>query len=229
MYAADAADVMTRIAKLELAEAALHRASQAFENGQEDMAYREIAAGLAAYPGYQKLQRLKKDLDMVSEPAKQLEGAAALLNSDNVADIRAMVRTCEWVMNIRFESDEIARIRLRAADLVEKLNGRLAAIAAGAMTEGTNALAANDQRTALQAFKRASDADPGNEEAANQVRNIQRVLLPLAKEHYQQAMVHEELEQIDLAIEEYEKVLAISIPGESYHDRAQQKLKRLQQ
>ena len=88
-------------------------------------------------------------------------------------------------------------------------------------------MAAGDNRGALQSYVLAVEADEDNEVAAMAMKKIQRELIPLVREKFQEAMVHEELGQLDLAKTAYEEVLGIAVPGDKYYRRAEKKLKKL--
>ena len=226
-YAPQIQTMLGEIGGLEEASRAHGAALAAYRDKDEAGALRLIAEGLAAAPNNEDLVNLREDIERVGPIARLIEGGEALLQSDDVDAINDMVRACESASSSRIESAEVARVKTRAAALMEQLQARLKTIAADAMAEGKQSLANNDRRSALQHFDRAARAQPSNEAAVVAASQIRQMLTPLAKEHFQQALVHEELEQFDLAIAEYNEVLQISVPGDRYYDRSVERLKRL--
>ena len=202
------------------------QAQKAYRSGQVQQAEKLIHDGLAKAPNYDDLVKLRNDIEMITPLAKRLEGSEQLVGSEDVTAIRAMITECESVMNIRTQSEEVDRIKAKAATFAQKLKERLTEITTQATWEGDQALEQGDKRMALIAYRKAVNADPGNQKAELASAKLQKELTPLAKEHFQQALVHEELGQSELAEAEFERVLEIAIPGDTYYDRAIQKLKK---
>lgn len=227
-YYERAQEEAVRIAKLIEAEDAYQKASQAYVDGDEAEANRLIAAGLTALPDYPDLLRLRRDIQLISPMTQKLSGSEDLLASDNVTAIREMLDNCRSVMSVRTESTEVSKVKERASELADRLQGRLKELSRLAYDEGNEALSARDRRGALLAYQRAAEADPENESAASAAAALHEMLLPMAKEYYQQAVVHEELGQIELALGEYRRVLTVSVPGDGYYDRALDRIDRLE-
>ena len=226
-YYAATQEKLAMLDKLEKAEHALQSALEAYRQGDREGAVKWIQEGLDSQADYQDLLTLRKDIDTVTPMLATLDESETILESGDVAAIRDMARQCERVMNVRVESEEIAKVRVRAGELVNKLRERLQGISQDELAQGNTARDGQDLAVALGHYLRASEADPGNEEAATWVTMLKKKLGPIAKEHYQQALVQMELEQIDLAIKEYEKVLNVTVDADDYHQRAKKRLKRL--
>ena len=225
-YYQEAMRTIAGIQDLKFADGKFLEAQKAYRSGQVQQAEQLIREGLAKAPGYDDLVKLQADIEMITPLAKRLEGSEQLVNSENVDAIRSMIQECKSVMNIRAESEEVDRIKAKATTFAQKLNERLTEISTQETWAGDQALEKGDKRTALIAYRKAAAADPGNQKAELASVKLQKELSPLAKEHFQQALVHEELGQVDLAVAEFEKVLEISIPGDTYYDRALAKLKK---
>lgn len=225
-YFSETVEKMTGIQLLKFAADKFEEAQKAYRAGQVESALQSIREGLAKAPGYDDLAKLQSDIELITPLAKRLEGSEQLVSSEDVDSIRDMVRECESVMNIRARSPEVDRIKAKAATFAQKLKERLAEIATEQTWKGDQSLAAGNKRDALIAYRMAVRADPGNQKAELTAAKLQKELRPLAKEHFQQALVHEELGQLDLAVAEFEMVLEISIPGDTYYDRALEKLKK---
>ena len=227
-YSEPTQDLLTRVGKMAEAEVSFQAASKAYLEGDEGGAIKHIAQGLALVSDYPDLITLKKDIQIVSPMTKKLEGSDDLLRSEDVAAILEMVENCESVMNVRTESEEVGKVRARAADVATQLRDRLKEISRAAFDAANAALLSKDKTGALEHFRRAAQADPQNTAAVEAEAEIRSMLEPLAKEHFQQAIVHEEMKQIALAKEEYREVLKVSVPGDKYYDRAASRLKRLE-
>jgi pSer/pThr/pTyr-binding forkhead associated (FHA) protein/tetratricopeptide (TPR) repeat protein len=216
-----------RIGKLAEADAAYQQASRAYIGGQEAEANRLIEAGLAAVPDYPDLLRLRRDIQLIAPMTQRLGESETVLASDDVTGIREMLDNCRSVMAIRTESSEVAKVKERASELATRLQAKLKTLSQQAYDEGNAALLNKDQRGALLAYRRAAEADPENVAAASAAADLQEMLLPQAKENYQLAVVHEELGQVELALEAYLRVLEFSVPGDGYYDRALERIDRL--
>lgn len=228
VYYAKAQEVTARIKNLMKADTAFQAASEAYMKGDEAEADRQIEAGLAAVPDYPDLLRLRKDIQVIRPLIRKMGGGEALLNSEDVTAIREMVDSCRTVMSVRTESPEVIRVKENAEALAGQLQVRLKSLSKSAYDQGNEALLSKDQRGALLAYRRAAEADPENESAVSAAADLQEMLLPQAKEHYQLAVIHEELKQIELALGEYYRVLEFSVPGDSYYERAMERIDRLE-
>jgi pSer/pThr/pTyr-binding forkhead associated (FHA) protein len=225
-YYAETVEKIATIQNLKFASEKFAAAQKTYRAGQVEEAQQIIREGLSRAPDYEDLVNLRNDIELITPLAKRLEGSEQLARSDNVDAIRDMVQECQAVMNIRAQSAEAERIKAKAAGFAQKLRERLREIATQETWAGDQRLAAGDKRGALIAYRKAAAADPGNQKAELAAAKLQKELSPLAKEHFQQALVHEELGQVDLAVLEFDKVLQISVPGDTYYDRAVQKLKK---
>ncbi len=213
--------------KLEKAERSYVAALEAYRGGDEAAAFDYISSGLASIPDYKDLVKLRTDIALVSPLKKKLESSEALLSSSNVDEMRQMIKDCDAAMSFRIKSEEVAQVSKQAAEFADKLRDRMKELSKEASFAAHKAEARGNKQEALQQFNIAAAADPGNGAAAEAIARLRKILDPLVKEHFQQAMVHEELQQIDLAIEEYEEVIRTAIPGDSYYKRAKVRLKRL--
>ena len=226
-YYAETRATLDQLRTIEKAEDAYVAALDAYGEGRHDRALELIRAGLEVAPDYKDLRRLESDINAFAEFLPALRGADELKLSEDVTAINEVIRTCDAVLNFRIESEAVTVMRKQAEEVKASLGARLAVIAESAFALGNDALNAGERRAALQHFNRTVEADPGNDVARYAADKIRGELGPVAKEHFQQALVHEELQQFELAIEEYEQVLQIAVPGDNYYDRAQAKLKRL--
>jgi len=226
-YYEEARIKLALLEKLTKAEQSYVAALNSYREGDEEAAFESIRSGLTSKPDYKDLIKLRDDIELVSPLKKKLEDSAALLSSSDIEEMRIMIKACEAAANFRIKSDEVAAVSKEAEAFAEKLRTRMKELSKEAFVAANKAEARGNKKEALQQFHIAAKADSGNEAAQEAIARLRKVLDPLVKEHFQQAMVHEELLQIDLAIEEYEEVMKIAIPGDSYYKRAKERLKRL--
>ena len=226
-YYEEARRRLATLEKLEKAEQSYVAALEAYRGGDEATAVDCINSGLASIPDYKDLVKLRADIELVSPLKKKLESSEALLSSSNIDEMRQMMKDCDAAMSFRIKSEEVAQVCKQAAEFADKLRDRMKELSKEASFDAHKAEARGNKQEALRQFNIAAAADPGNEAAAEAIRRLRKILDPLVKKHFQQAMVHEELQQMDLAIEEYEEVIRIAIPGDSYYKRAKVRLKRL--
>lgn len=220
-------DLLASADDAEGAQVAYQEAKTLYEAGDNAAAQTRVDGGLEKFPNNKLLTALKEDIALIMPLAAQLDKGGALLESKNVSGIREMIVNCDKLLNMQSKSDVVDAFKEKAGTFQERLRKRLATISSDSTQEGNRLMAAGDKRGALQAYVLAAEADEDNEVAAMGMKKIQKELVPLAREKYQEAVVHEELGQTELAKEAFEAVLEIAVPGDNYYTRAEAKLKKL--
>jgi pSer/pThr/pTyr-binding forkhead associated (FHA) protein/tetratricopeptide (TPR) repeat protein len=201
-------------------------AQQAFLEGDIGRALELVDGGLQADPNNEALKKMKSGFAALAPLVAELARTATLLTSSDAAQIQAMQETCKKI--IAADSDPRNKLRLQAEESYRQLQARRVAISQTATSEGDRLLAAGELRAALDSFLLAERADTGNLKAKQSAQNIQTRIVEECRKHFQQGLVHEELDQSDLALQSYEKVLKVAAPGESYYERAKEKIAALQ-
>lgn len=220
-------DLLAAADNAEGAQVAYQEAKALYQAGDNAAAQARVDDALAKFPNNKILTALKDDIVLVMPLAAQLDKGSALLESKDVVGIRDMIMNCDKLLNMQSKSDVVDAFKEKAGMFQKNLKQRLAAISSDSTREGNRLMAAGDKRGALQAYVLAAEADEDNEVAVMGMKKIQNELVPLAREKYQEAVVHEELGQTELAKAAFEAVMEIAVPGDSYYTRAEKKLKKL--
>jgi pSer/pThr/pTyr-binding forkhead associated (FHA) protein/tetratricopeptide (TPR) repeat protein len=216
------------VVKMEQAEKSLQAALNLFLGGDEIAALDEIRVGQEIMPDYDDLSKLYDDIKLLSPLKKRMEKRETLISSTNPEEVWQMIKDCDAAEAYQIHTEELIEFQVEAKELTLKLRGRLRDLSGEAYVAGRKAEARGNQQEALKQYNIAIQANPSNEDPAAAMEDLRKVLDPLVKEHFQQGLVHEELNQIDLAVSEYREVLGLAIPSDSYYQRAQKRLKVLE-
>ena len=200
-------------------------ARDAFRDGNTDRALTLVGNGLAQQPNNAQLLDLKKHMEKVVPLARYVEPGNSLLQSDDTQAIRDMIDACNRLVDAEIDAQN--KLRVNAATLAAGLQARLTEIEREAMSKAEALLAQNDRIGAYKHFAEALKANPANKRAASVVEDIRSGVVADCKKYYQQGLVHEELNQRDLAIAAFEKVVATGLEGDSYYERAKSKMQNL--
>ncbi|HTR43684.1 MAG TPA: FHA domain-containing protein [Pseudomonadales bacterium] len=205
----------------------LNQAVASYQNGNISDALQQIAAGLQQSPGAQALLDLQARIRQMNELVKPLESAEALSSSDDVSALVQGRQACQNVINL--EPDPLNTFRKRAVAAQTRISANLSQDAQSFATKAAYALQSGNEKDAIRLYNQAIAADPNDQNIATQRAQLLTKLQSECKQLYDKGIVHLDLQQVDLAKQAFQQVMAISAPGEKYYDLAAAKLKDLNQ
>ena len=226
-YTAEAHGLRDQIELRVAISGALKAANDAYRSGDLSAASGHVASGLRQNSAHKELKELKVRIDRIEPFVGRLQNVAALYTADEIGDIQASLRTSRRILEL--EKDPRNEIRLNAKQAEQKLLTRLDAISSRALASGKQKMSAGDPKGAVLAFRRVLQADASNSEAKKMEQALTEKIEDTCRSHFGKGKIHEELDNQDLAIQEYQVVLETALSGSDYHQRAAAKLKRLKQ
>jgi tetratricopeptide (TPR) repeat protein len=183
----------------------------------------EIEKGLQAAPESATLLGFRDHVRKVEPLVEPLAAAESMNEPDNVDALLQNLKSCDSVMQI--EEDPLNTLRRRAEAARVRIAQRLQEVSRANAAKADEVLQAGNRKEALRLYGLAMKADPTNQTVAQAFGAVRKKIVSECRALYQKGIVHEELQQLDLARNAFQEVLAIGIPGEEYYERAARKLK----
>jgi pSer/pThr/pTyr-binding forkhead associated (FHA) protein len=203
----------------------LTSATTSYQGGNISDALQQIDAGLQQAPNAQALLDLQTRIRQMNNLLQPLQAAEAL-NAPN--DVNALLQSqsvCQQIVSL--EPDPLNVFRKRAQAAETRLSAALSQIAQSDATQAAADLQSGDEKDAIRLYDAAVKANPNDQDIAGQRSQLLGKLESDCKALYDKGLVHEDLQQLDLAKQSYQQILQISSPGEKYYDLAAAKLKNM--
>jgi pSer/pThr/pTyr-binding forkhead associated (FHA) protein len=227
VYFVDAKQALDQIALSRQIAQYLNQATASYQNGNINDALQEIAAGLQQSPNAGPLVDLQTRIRRMNDMIKPLQDAEAVNSPDDVDALLQAQQTCQNVISL--EPDPLNVFRKRAEAAETRISANLAQAAQSAATKAAFALQSGNEKDAIRLYNLAATANPNDQNIAAQRSQLHDKLESECKQLYDKGIVHEDLQQNDLARQAFQQILDLSAPGEKYYDLATAKLKDLNQ
>ena len=223
VYYTEAREYLDKINSDRRISASLGNAQSLFRAGQVTETLTEIEKGLQAAPESATLLGFRDHVRKVEPLVEPLAAAESMNEPDNVDALLQNLKSCDSVMQI--EEDPLNTLRRRAEAARVRIAQRLQEVSRANAAKADEVLQAGNRKEALRLYGLAMKADPTNQTVAQAFGAVRKKIVSECRALYQKGIVHEELQQLDLARNAFQEVLAIGIPGEEYYERAARKLK----
>jgi pSer/pThr/pTyr-binding forkhead associated (FHA) protein len=225
VYYVDAKQALDQIAMTRQIAQYLNQAMVSYQNGDIAEALKAIDTGLQQSPNAQPLLDLQSRLRQMNGLVQPLAAAEAMNTPDDVNGLLQGQQTCQTILSL--ETDPLNIFHKRAQAAATRISAILSQAAQAAAAKAAAALQAGNEKDAIRLYNLAAQADPNNQDIATQRQNLLDKVEAECKKLYDQGIVHEDLQQNDLARQSFQQIIDMSSPGEKYYDLATTKLKEL--
>lgn len=227
VYYVDAKQALDQIALSRQIAQYLNQAKSSYQNGNINDALQAIAAGLQQTPTATALLELQNRIRQMNNLIQPLQTAEGAKDSDDVDTLLQDRQVCQNIAGLEPDPLNVFRKRAEAAQI--RLAGFLAQIAQADAAKAAADVQAGDEKDAIKLYDVAFRANPKDSDISAQRNQLLGKIEGECKSLYDKGLVHEDLQQLDLAKQSYQQILQISSPGEKYYDLAAAKLKNMAQ